>query len=205
MTPVELYDVQGALILRARGSELLILQHFIAELKTLEEPKAFAQFFLHTALVNRPARKLFEAWLRKDRTLWNRIFHKVHKEMEISEEAQQSLKDKATPEVAAEEPKTDKKAPAAKTADAKKDAEPAKKKAAKKKASTKDASEVNKDTTANKKKTAASKKAETTKKKKAASSKKVEATATKKKSTTKQATTAKKKTTANKKPTSSKK
>ena len=37
---------------------------------------------MQEALVNRPARKLFEAWLRKDRSLWKRLFKAV-KEVEI--------------------------------------------------------------------------------------------------------------------------
>ena len=196
MTPVELYDVQGALILRARGSELLILQHFIAELKKLEEPKSFAQFFLHTALVNRPARKLFEAWLRKDRTLWNRIFQKVHKEMEVSEEAQKAQSE--TPVVDEEKPKTEKKAAEV----AEKESAPAKKKAtkkaSKKTASAKDSSEVKQKTTTKKKKASTTKVAEAAPKKKAAGSKKAEAT-TKKTSTAKKTTTAKKKSASSKK------
>lgn len=200
MTPVELYDVQGALILRARGSELLILQHFIAELKKLEEPKSFAQFFLHTALVNRPARKLFEAWLRKDRTLWNRIFQKVHKEMEVSEEAQKAQSE--TPVVDEEKPKTEKKAAEAKAEVAEKESAPAKKKAtkkaSKKTASAKDSSEVKQKTTTKKKKASTTKVAEAAPKKKAAGSKKAEAT-TKKTSTAKKTTTAKKKSASSKK------
>ena len=82
MTPVEIFDYEGALILRARGSELVILPTFVHTLQNTEEPKEFAKFFLGEALVNRPARKLFDSWLRKDLELWKKIYHKIHKGME---------------------------------------------------------------------------------------------------------------------------
>ena len=69
MNPVELIPVQGSLILRARGSELLILPQYILALQANKTPKDFAKVFMEEALINRPARKLFEAWLRKDKTL----------------------------------------------------------------------------------------------------------------------------------------
>lgn len=97
MAPVEIIPIQGALILRARGSELLILQHYVKELKKLESTKEFANFFTSTALVNRPARKLFSAWLRKDSSLWRRIYDMVHKEMEIPEETEQETKEAEQP------------------------------------------------------------------------------------------------------------
>ena len=61
VTPVEIIPIQGSLVLRARGSELLILPSYVAELKNRVEPKEFASYFLSAALINRPARKLFEA------------------------------------------------------------------------------------------------------------------------------------------------
>jgi len=82
MTPVEIIDYQGALVLRARGSELVILPNFVHTLQNTAQPKEFAEFFLNEALVNRPARKLFDSWLRKDLDLWKKIYHKVHKGME---------------------------------------------------------------------------------------------------------------------------
>jgi hypothetical protein len=82
MTPVEIIEYQGALVLRARGSELIILPNFVHTLQNTQEPKEFAKFFLGEALVNRPARKLFDSWLRKDLDLWKKIYHKVHKDME---------------------------------------------------------------------------------------------------------------------------
>ncbi|MBC7659605.1 MAG: hypothetical protein H7249_07840 [Chitinophagaceae bacterium] len=77
MQAVELYPIQNSLILRARGVELLVLPVHIEALKELKDTKAFADYFLQTAMVNRAARKLYEAWLKKDNTLWRRVFHSV--------------------------------------------------------------------------------------------------------------------------------
>ncbi len=84
MLPVEILPVQETIVLRARGSELLILPHHVKKLKGLEKPRDFSQYFRAEALVNRPARKLFEAWLRKDQTLWPRLYQTVHKEIEFA-------------------------------------------------------------------------------------------------------------------------
>jgi hypothetical protein len=65
-------------VLRARGSELLILPHHVRKLKGMTKPKDFSTYFHGEALVNRPARKLFEAWLRKDAGLWSRIYTVIH-------------------------------------------------------------------------------------------------------------------------------
>lgn len=86
MQPVEIMPIQDSLILRARGSELLILAQHITELKQRKSKRDFSIYFTGEALVNRPARKLFEAWLRKDGTLWERLFHMVH-EMEQGAES----------------------------------------------------------------------------------------------------------------------
>ena len=77
MQAVELYAIQNSLILRARGVELLILPVHVEALKGLKESKSFAEYFLQTAMVNRSARKLYEAWLKKDATLWRRVYHSV--------------------------------------------------------------------------------------------------------------------------------
>jgi hypothetical protein len=79
---VELYAVQNSLILRARGVELLVLPVHVDELKKRQDTKEFADYFLKRAMVNRAARKLFEAWLRKDTTLWRRIYHSVMHDFE---------------------------------------------------------------------------------------------------------------------------
>ena len=77
MQAVELYAIQNSLILRARGVELLILPVHVEALKGHKESKSFAEYFLQTAMVNRSARKLYEAWLKKDATLWRRVYHSV--------------------------------------------------------------------------------------------------------------------------------
>lgn len=77
MQAVEIYPIQNSLILRARGVELLVLPVHIEALKQLKDSKPFAEYFLQTAMVNRAARKLFEAWLKKDATLWQRIYKSV--------------------------------------------------------------------------------------------------------------------------------
>jgi hypothetical protein len=79
--PVEIIPIQDNLVLRARGSELLILSHHVEQLKSLKKPQEFSQYFTGEALINRPARKLFEAWLRKDQSLWPRIYKTIHTEM----------------------------------------------------------------------------------------------------------------------------
>lgn len=85
MLPVEIVPVDGTtIVLRARGSELLILPHHIGQLKSCKNPKDFTGYFLTNALLNRPARKLFEAWLRKDKSLWQRIYRTVQTDMDTT-------------------------------------------------------------------------------------------------------------------------
>lgn len=90
MQAVELYPIQNALVLRARGTELLVLPGHVEELKKLKDTKDFANYFIQKAMVNRSARKLFEAWLRKDNTLWRRIYHSVMHDFEETADASQS-------------------------------------------------------------------------------------------------------------------
>ncbi len=87
MQPVEILAVQETVVLRARGSELLIVPQHTRSLKKLTKPQDFANYFRDEALVNRPARKLFEAWLRKDNSVWVRLFKKIHEEIEFSDNA----------------------------------------------------------------------------------------------------------------------
>lgn len=94
MQPVELYPIQNSLILRAGGTELLVLSHHVAELKVRKDTKEFAAYFLQKAMVNRSARKLFEAWLKKDSTLWRRIYHSVMHDFEENQEAAEPAEEK---------------------------------------------------------------------------------------------------------------
>lgn len=199
MSPVEMQAIQGSLILRARGSELLILAHHVSELKSLKQPKDFTRYFMNDALINRPARKLFEAWLRKDGSLWQRLYTKIQKEMEV-EEADTTAK--KAPVVAKEISKPEKKAsaeaPQAKAAKA--PAKPAVKaepeakkepKEAAKKAAVKEPKEEKKSASAAKAKPAAKEKAEKpTATKKVAAAKKT-TTAAKKKTTAAKSSAAK--------------
>lgn len=86
MQPVEIMPIQDSLVLRARGSELLILAQHVTELKQRKSPRDFSIYFTDDALVNRPARKLFQSWLRKDDTLWQRLFKMVHEMEQIAAE-----------------------------------------------------------------------------------------------------------------------
>ena len=114
MQPVEIVHNEGAVVLRARASELLILPFHVKELQGLKKPQGFAEYFKSQALVNRPARKLFEAWLRKDGTLWPRLFKTVHEEMdavELEEETEAVDEVKTTKPEANTEKKAIKKEP----------------------------------------------------------------------------------------------
>lgn len=78
MSDIEVHYIQGAVILRSKGSELLIIPQYVSHLQTLKDPKQFIEYFRNEALVNRPARKLFLSWERKDASLWNVIYRTVH-------------------------------------------------------------------------------------------------------------------------------
>jgi hypothetical protein len=162
--------IEKSLVLQARGSELVILDEHVAVLKGLKKSGEFIEYFRHTALVNRPARKLFEAWLRKDGSLWKRVYETVGGMEEVEIQKVKSTapvdktfvnteKQKAKAAQADRKPSKPKKKPAKKAA-VKTEATPAKKTAAKKtsKAAPK---KVAKKTT----KKVASKKTTTTKKK----------------------------------------
>ncbi len=116
MIPVEILPVQETLVLRARGSELLILPHHVKKLKGFTKPRDFSHYFRAEALVNRPARKLFEAWLRKDHTLWPRLYQTVHKEMDVKaggDDDQDETAKAPEPKAKAAAPKAEAKAPKA--------------------------------------------------------------------------------------------
>jgi len=94
--PVEILTIQESLILRAAGSELLILPNHVSELKKKQTPRDFTAYFMGETLVNRSARKLFEAWLRKDQGLWQRIYKTVQT-VEVSEETLKAIKEADQP------------------------------------------------------------------------------------------------------------
>lgn len=72
-------DLQSQiLVLRAGPSELHIVAEHVEKLQQLTAKNEFATYFREQALLNRPARKLFASWLRKERGLWQRIYQIVH-------------------------------------------------------------------------------------------------------------------------------
>jgi hypothetical protein len=66
--------------LRSNNAELYILPKYVSALKDLQDPAVFKTYFREQALVNRPARKLFDAWLRKDARFWDRFIPMVKKQ-----------------------------------------------------------------------------------------------------------------------------
>lgn len=74
VTPIE-----KSLVLQAKGSEILILPDHVSVLKGLKKSTDFIEYFKYTSLLNRSARKLFEAWLKKDNSLWKKIYDTVSK------------------------------------------------------------------------------------------------------------------------------
>ena len=78
MLSVQIFYNQGLVVLQARSSEILIIPQHVSELQKTNDLNSFREYFMSEALVNRPARKLFQAWLKKDSSLWNRLFACVH-------------------------------------------------------------------------------------------------------------------------------
>ncbi|MDE3269174.1 MAG: hypothetical protein OYH77_02705 [Pseudomonadota bacterium] len=66
--------VKNHLWLRSGSSELIIIPEHVVELHKRHDKKEFARYFLNQALLNRPARKLFQSWARKDAMLWRNIY-----------------------------------------------------------------------------------------------------------------------------------
>ena len=77
---VEIIFAEDMLVLRSRNSELLILPNHIKNLQNLKNSKEFSEYFLQKSLVNRAARKLFVSWLKKDNTVWPRLYSAIHKQ-----------------------------------------------------------------------------------------------------------------------------
>ena len=88
--PVEIHFAQGCLVLRARSSEILIMAAHVSAMQKLTRPEEFSRYFMRQALVNRPARKLFEAWLRKDPTVWPRLYKIVQSNRPEADQASES-------------------------------------------------------------------------------------------------------------------
>lgn len=92
---VEIFYHQEMMVLRGRNSELVILSQHINQLKTLKESKNFSDYFLQQALMNRAARKLFLSWLKKDQTLWPRLYQMVHQQSDTQKNSSDFTSTKA--------------------------------------------------------------------------------------------------------------
>ncbi len=75
---IEVLEMEGGVVvIRARSSELFIMPQYVAELKKLDKGPDFVSYFMSQALVNRTARQMFKACLRKDSGLWRKIYDAV--------------------------------------------------------------------------------------------------------------------------------
>ncbi|MDD9950368.1 MAG: hypothetical protein OXT67_02275, partial [Zetaproteobacteria bacterium] len=99
---VEMYPIQGAVVMRYKSSELLIMPEHVDHLFKCESREDFQQYFLRTALVNRSARKVFEAWSRKDRGIWNRLAEAVTSSYSDAHLEGEDAEDVSEPTAAAE-------------------------------------------------------------------------------------------------------
>ena len=77
MTVIDIVKVQDSIILKSHNSELLILEEHVRYLKAVEKITDFDFYFNNKALINRPARKLFLSWSKKDHSLKPRIYHYI--------------------------------------------------------------------------------------------------------------------------------
>lgn len=66
------------MILRRGASVLMIEAANVQVLRTLKEKKEFTEFFRTKALVNREARRVFEAWERKDKDLLDKLYGEMN-------------------------------------------------------------------------------------------------------------------------------
>lgn len=86
MVPVQILYSEGILVLRAQKSELFILPEHVSALEERSDHTEFQDYFLKQALVNRSARKLFQAWGRRDVSLWSRLYRTLHERKDQPEE-----------------------------------------------------------------------------------------------------------------------
>jgi len=69
---------QNNLVLRRGASSLVINAQNVQELRTAESQDAFNNLFLTKALQNREARRVFQAWERKDTDLLNKLYQEMN-------------------------------------------------------------------------------------------------------------------------------
>ncbi|MBP6217067.1 MAG: hypothetical protein KA436_00610 [Oligoflexales bacterium] len=84
MSKIEIMQAQGFVVLRLKQAELVILPQHVDALKQMKQKPAFAEYFTQQALVNRPARKLFQSWLKKESGLWSQIYATIHDDSNIA-------------------------------------------------------------------------------------------------------------------------
>lgn len=65
------------LVLKRGQSNLVISPEHVQTLRTQSERKEFDSFWYSTALQNREARRVFQAWLRKDSELLDKIYQEM--------------------------------------------------------------------------------------------------------------------------------
>lgn len=68
---------QNNLILRRGASSLIINAENVQELRTAGSEDAFKSFFMTKALQNREARRVFQAWERKDASLLDKLYQEM--------------------------------------------------------------------------------------------------------------------------------
>jgi hypothetical protein len=68
---------QNSVVLRRGETTIQILPDDSSTLRTMKDESAFIEYFRKTALKNREARRVFEAWERKD----EQLLAKLHQEM----------------------------------------------------------------------------------------------------------------------------
>ena len=76
-TVVSLEWNRNSLILKRGESVLLIDAETVQSLRMLKETKEFEEFWRTQALQNREARRVFEAWERKDAELLTKVHQEV--------------------------------------------------------------------------------------------------------------------------------
>lgn len=65
------------MVLKRGASTLVIIPDHVMELRVQDSKEKFDEYFRKTALQNREARRLFEAWERKDSELLDKIHQEV--------------------------------------------------------------------------------------------------------------------------------
>lgn len=74
---VQLRWERNNLILSRGTSQLLIKAEDVQALRGLKEKAPFSDYFLTKALVNREARRVFQAWERKDAELLQKLHQEI--------------------------------------------------------------------------------------------------------------------------------